>query len=333
LILLTGATGFIGSHTWIELMTFGMDVIGIDNFSNSNPSVCKRIQQLIGKEINFKKGDVCDSVFIESIFQEYPIHAVIHFAALKAVGESVEKPLDYYANNVMGLLNLVQACLSHQCHQFVFSSSATVYGDPLQVPIQETHPLQPTNPYGKTKWVSEMMLQDVVKANPEFHVAKLRYFNPIGAHSSGLIGEQANGIPNNLMPYLTKVAFGELDKLFIFGGDWPTHDGTGVRDYIHVTDLARGHVAALRYLNDHQQSITINLGTGKGTSVLDLIQAFEQVSSIQIPYEIVDRRAGDIAICYADPLLAEQLIGWKATYDLKQMCQDSWRWQKMSAQV
>ena len=330
MILLTGATGFIGSHTWIELMTSGMEVIGIDNFSNSNPNVCKRIQQIIGKEINFKKGDVCDSLFLESIFQEYPIHAVIHFAALKAVGASVEKPLDYYSNNVMGIINLVDTCLRHQCHQFVFSSSATVYGDPLSVPVNETHPIQPSNPYGKTKWMGEVILQDVVKSQPEFHVATLRYFNPIGAHSSGLIGEHPNGIPNNLMPYLTKVAIGELDKLFIFGGDWPTPDGTGVRDYIHVTDLARGHIAALHYLDAHQQSLTVNLGTGKGTSVLDLIQAFEQVSSIKIPYQIIDRRAGDISTCYGDPLLAEKLMGWKSMYDLKQMCQDSWRWQKMS---
>ena len=278
-----------------------MEVIGIDNFSNSNPNVCKRIQQIIGKEINFKKGDVCDSLFLESIFQEYPIHAVIHFAALKAVGASVEKPLDYYSNNVMGIINLVDTCLRHQCHQFVFSSSATVYGDPLSVPVNETHPIQPSNPYGKTKWMGEVILQDVVKSQP-----------------------------NNLMPYLTKVAIGELDKLFIFGGDWPTPDGTGVRDYIHVTDLARGHIAALHYLDAHQQSLTVNLGTGKGTSVLDLIQAFEQVSSIKIPYQIIDRRAGDISTCYGDPLLAEKLMGWKSMYDLKQMCQDSWRWQKMS---
>ena len=333
MILVTGATGYIGSHTWTELLSSGEEVIGVDNFSNSIPSVCERIQQITQKEIKFKKGNICDSQFIEAIFREFPIKSVMHFAASKAVAESVDQPIQYYVNNIGGLLSLLEACKKYQCNEFIFSSSATVYGNPQQIPIDENHSLNPTNPYGNTKYMSEIILKDFANSTAHFKYASLRYFNPIGAHESGLIGEAPQGIPNNLMPYLTKVANGELDKLFIFGGDWPTPDGTGIRDYIHVTDLARGHLAALSHLKSHQKCFTVNLGTGKGTSVLNLIKAFEQVSSISIPYEIIDRRPGDIAVCYADPSLALKLIGWKADHNLMQMCQDSWRWQQMSSQI
>lgn len=333
MILLTGATGYIGSHTWTELITSGADVIGIDNFSNSNPSVCERIQQITQKEIKFKKGDVCDPIFISSIFKEFPIRSVIHFAAVKAVGESVVNPIKYYSNNIVGLLTLLEACNQYECPEFIFSSSATVYGNPIQVPINEEHPLNPTNPYGNTKWMSEIILADYARNHPNFRMALLRYFNPIGAHESGLIGEDPQGIPNNLMPYITQVAIGKLRHLQVYGDDWPTVDGTGVRDYIHVVDLAKGHLAALDYLNKKQNCITVNLGTGKGTSVLELIHAFEKANGVNIPYDIVERRSGDIATCYTDPTLANQLLAWKAEYGIERMCKDSWRWQLHSAKL
>lgn len=332
MILLTGATGYIGSHTWAELISSGADVIGVDNFSNSNPSVCERLKKVTHKNIIFKQGNVCDGKFLEDLFQEYLIEAVIHFAALKVPSDSLKSPLSYYENNINGLIQLLSVCKKFKCDQFIFSSSANVYGNTNQVPVVENHHMSPTNPYGNTKWMGEIILRDFVHSHPNFRVATLRYFNPIGAHASGFIGEQVESTPDNLMPYITKVAVGQLDQLSIFGGDWPTHDGTGVRDYIHVVDLAKGHISALQYLQKQQKSITANLGTGKGTSVLDLVHAFESATSIKIPYKIINRRPGDIAISYADPTLANQALGWKAKYDIKQMCVDSWRWQVNSSQ-
>lgn len=330
MILLTGATGYIGSHTWVELLLAGHEVVGIDNFSNSNPKVLDRIKQISSQEPVFYTGDVRDRVALNQIFQTHKIQAVIHFAALKAVGESVQKPVEYYQNNLSGLLMLAEVMQDYKCNHFVFSSSATVYHPNNPIPYQEDMPLGSTSPYGWSKYMSEQILRDIEIANHDFSVAYLRYFNPVGAHASGLIGEDPRGVPNNLMPYVTQVAVGQRDYLSVYGGDWPTEDGTGVRDYIHVVDLARGHVKALDYLLSGNGSVTANLGAGKGYSVLDLVKAFEKASNKKIPYKIVGRRAGDVGISYADTSVAQTKLEWDAKYDLNRMCEDSWRWQSMN---
>jgi UDP-glucose 4-epimerase len=327
MILLTGATGYIGSHTWVTLLEAGYSVIGLDNFSNSSPRVIERIKRITQRELMFVEGDVQDEQLLSDLFEKYSIEGVIHFAALKAVGESVQKPLSYYANNINGLLSLLKVMGSFNCSTFVFSSSATVYHPNNPIPYVEDMPLGSTSPYGWTKCMSEQILRDLEVSNPDWRIAYLRYFNPVGAHPSGLIGEDPRGVPNNLMPFMTQVAVGKRKELSIFGGDWPTHDGTGVRDYIHVQDLARGHVKAIDYLLSQKKSLTVNLGAGKGYSVLDLLRAFERASKQKIPYQIVDRRSGDIAAFYANASLAEQLLNWRVEFDLDAMCRDSWRWQ------
>jgi UDP-glucose 4-epimerase len=327
MILLTGATGYIGSHTWVTLLEAGYSVIGLDNFLNSSPRVIERIKQITQRELIFVEGDVQDKQLLSDLFEKYSIEGVIHFAALKAVGESVQKPLSYYANNINSLLSLLKVMGSFNCGTFVFSSSATVYHPNNSIPYVEDMPLGSTSPYGWTKYMSEQILRDLEVSNPDWRVAYLRYFNPVGAHPSGLIGEDPRGVPNNLMPFMTQVAVGKRKELSIFGGDWPTHDGTGVRDYIHVQDLARGHVKAIDYLLNQKKSLTVNLGAGKGYSVLDLVRAFERASKQKIPYQIVDRRSGDIAAFYANASLAEQLLNWRVEFDLDAMCRDSWRWQ------
>lgn len=330
MILLTGAAGYIGSHTWVELLSARYQVIGFDNFCNSNPNVIDRIKKITSQNPEFIQGDVCDQGALNEVFVKYPIEAVIHFAALKAVGESVQKPIEYYQNNLMGLLKLTQIMGEHHCHNFVFSSSATVYHPNNPIPYIEGMPLGSTSPYGWTKFMSEQILRDIEVSNPQWVIAYLRYFNPVGAHESGLIGEDPRGIPNNLMPYVTQVAVGKRDWLSIYGDDWPTHDGTGVRDYIHVVDLARGHVKAVDYLLHKQESLTVNLGAGKGYSVLDLVKAFEKASNKVIPYKIVQRRPGDIAAFYADASKAKEKLDWEVEYNLQRMCEDSWRWQSMN---
>ena len=330
MILLTGAAGYIGSHTWVELMSAGHQVVGIDNFSNSNPKVLERIRLITQQEPTFFNGDVRDTKVLDHIFDLHPIEAVIHFAALKAVGESVQKPIEYYQNNLQGLLTLTKVMRDRACKNFVFSSSATVYHPSNPIPYQEGMPLGSTSPYGWTKYMSEQMLRDIEAAYPHWHVAYLRYFNPVGAHVSGLIGEDPKGVPNNLMPYVTQVAVGKRDFLSVYGGDWPTHDGTGVRDYIHVVDLAHGHVKAVDYLLAGNGSLTVNLGAGRGYSVLDLVRAFECASGKRVPYQIVGRRAGDIAEFYADASLARDKLGWTVEHDINRMCEDSWRWQSMN---
>jgi UDP-glucose 4-epimerase len=327
MILLTGATGYIGSHTWVTLLEAGYSVIGLDNFSNSSPRVIERIKRITQRELMFVEGDVQDEQLLSDLFEKYSIEGVIHFAALKAVGESVQKPLSYYANNVNGLLSLLKVMGVFNCVTFVFSSSATVYHPNNPIPYVEDMPLGSTSPYGWTKCMSEQILRDLEVSNPDWRIAYLRYFNPVGAHPSGLIGEDPKGVPNNLMPFMTQVAVGKRKELSIFGGDWSTHDGTGVRDYIHVQDLARGHVKAIDYLLSQKKSLTVNLGAGKGYSVLDLLRAFEGASKQKIPYQIVDRRSGDIAAFYANASLAEQLLNWRVEFDLDAMCRDSWRWQ------
>ena len=325
-ILVTGGAGFIGSHTCIALLEAGHSVIIADNLSNSKSETVMKIMDIADKEVTFYEMDVTDAEAVDIIFRNYRIDGVIHFAGLKAVGESVEKPLEYYYNNIGSTMVLVKACQKYGVNRFVFSSSATVYGD-NKVPFVETMELLPTtNPYGETKVISERILTDIAKANPTFSVSLLRYFNPVGAHESGLIGEAPNGIPNNLMPYVTQVAKGKLEKLRVFGNDYPTVDGTGVRDYIHVVDLAEGHVAALENLSEGVH--VYNLGTGKGTSVLELVKAFEEANDIEVPYEIVDRRPGDIAACYADASKAKRELGWTAKRDVIAMCRDSWRFEK-----
>ncbi len=330
LILLTGATGYIGSHTWCALLAAGYDVIGLDNLCNSSVKVLDRIAEITQQTPNFVEGDVRDAALLDVLFLQNNISAAIHFAALKAVGESVQNPLGYYENNLIGLLTLSRAMQKHGVKTFVFSSSATVYGDPHAVPILENFPLSATNPYGQTKLMSEQILRDLEKSDKCWRIGYLRYFNPVGAHESGLIGEDPGGVPNNLMPYVAQVAIGKRDMLRVYGGDYPTPDGTGVRDYIHVMDLAQGHVAALSYLFDKGASLTVNLGTGQGYSVLEVIAAYAKVSGKSIPYEIVARRAGDIAACYAQPSLAAELLGWRATRGLDAMCADSWRWQSLN---
>jgi UDP-glucose 4-epimerase len=328
MILVTGGAGFIGSHTCIVLTKSGYSTVIIDNLSNSRPSVIDRLEQICGTRPNFAQGDIRDAEFLDRIFAEYHITAVIHFAGLKAVGESVEKPLKYYDNNVRGTLELLAAMRRANVKTLVFSSSATVYGDPASVPIRENFPRSPTNPYGRSKLIIEEILEDLQRAEPDWRIASLRYFNPAGAHESGLIGEDPQGIPNNLVPYLAQVAVGRLEKLNVFGGDYPTPDGTGVRDYIHVMDLAEGHVAAIDYLEQAGGLLTVNLGTGKGTTVLEMICAFARASGRSIPYQIVGRRPGDIAQCYADPQKANLILGWQAKRDIDKMCADAWRWQQ-----
>lgn len=329
-ILLTGATGYIGSHTWVELLAAGYDVIGLDNFSNSNKKVLERIEKISGKKPTFIEGDVRDYELLDKLFQAYEIDGAVHFAALKAVGESVSNPLAYYDNNLNGLLVLSKVMSEHNTKNIVFSSSACVYGDPAQVPITESATLQPTNPYGQTKLMSEQILRDLEVSDPAWRVAYLRYFNPSGAHESGLIGEDPKGTPNNLSPLVARVAVGRMPKLMVYGNDWPTSDGTGVRDYIHVVDLAKGHVKAIEYLLSGKPSLTVNLGTGQGYSVLQMIEAYQKASGKPIPYELTQRRPGDIATCFADTALALKTLGWKAEYGLEKMCADGWRWQSMN---
>ena len=324
MILVTGGTGYIGSHTVVELQQSGYDVVIVDNLINSKVDALEKIAAITGKTPKFYEADVCDRDALVKIFTENKIDAVIHFAGLKAVGESVRKPLEYYSNNIVGTLVLLDVMREFGCKQFVFSSSATVYGANNIAPYTEEMPTSATNPYGQTKFMQEIMLRDIAAANPDMGVALLRYFNPIGAHESGLLGEDPNGIPNNLMPYICKVAVGKLPRLNVFGDDYDTPDGTGVRDYIHVVDLAKGHLAALRYLEKIPGVLTVNLGTGKGSSVLDIVKAFEAASGVKIPYVITDRRPGDIATCYASTDKAKELLGWVAEKSLEEMCRDSW---------
>jgi UDP-glucose 4-epimerase len=326
-ILLTGGAGYIGSHTCVALSQAGDTPVILDNFSNSHRGVLQRLQAITGKPVRCEEGDVLDTAWVEAVLRRHDIGGVIHLAGAKAVGESVANPLKYYRNNVGGAVSLLQAMSAAGCRAIVFSSSATVYGDPASVPIAEHFPRSHTNPYGHTKLVVEDMLQAVRAASPDWRVAVLRYFNPVGAHESGLIGEDPAGIPNNLMPYITQVAMGKRPHLQVFGNDYPTPDGTGVRDYIHVSDLAEGHVAALKALLESGESLTVNLGTGRGHSVLEVVRAFESASGKPLPHRIVPRRPGDVAQCYADPSLAERLLGWRASRSLDQMCADSWRWQ------
>ena len=329
-ILVTGGTGYIGSHTVVELQNAGYETVIIDNLSNSNPEVLNRIEAITGKRPKFYEADIRDKAALKKIFAENPdIESCIHFAGLKAVGESVSKPMEYYNNNIYGTLCLVESMRDAGVKNIVFSSSATVYGDPAFVPITEECPKgQCTNPYGWTKSMLEQILSDITVADKEWNVILLRYFNPIGAHKSGTMGENPSGIPNNLMPYITQVAVGKRDHLNVFGNDYDTHDGTGVRDYIHVVDLALGHVKALNKIKENCGLKIYNLGTGHGYSVLDIVKAFEQASGVKVPYEITARRPGDIATCYADASLAKKELGWEAQFGIKEMCEDSWRWQK-----
>ena len=330
MILVTGGTGYIGSHTCVELMTAGEEVLLLDNLCNSRADVVARLQQITGKQALFETGDIRDEALLERLFSQYPIKAVIHFAGLKAVGESVSEPLRYYDNNVSGTLTLLQVMARHDVKTLVFSSSATVYGEPEQLPLTENARLQPTNPYGHSKLMIEQILLDLSASDPQWRIGILRYFNPVGAHESGLIGEAPNGIPNNLMPYITRVARGDARYLSVFGGDYPTPDGTGVRDYIHVVDLAQGHLKALAYLTDHAGAEIFNLGTGQGYSVLEMVAAFERASGSKVDYRIAPRRPGDVASCYADPSKAQSMLHWKALRGLAAMCEDSWRWAQNS---
>lgn len=334
-VLVTGGAGYIGSHTCVELLNAGFTPIIVDNLCNSSVESLQRVATITGKAVpTFYEGDIRNAELLDKIFQTHSIDSVIHFAGLKAVGESVEKPLAYYDNNVTGTIQLLQAMQRHQVKCIVFSSSATVYGDPHTTPIQEHFPLSATNAYGRSKLMIEEMLGDLYRADPAWKIALLRYFNPVGAHSSGLIGEDPQGIPNNLMPYIARVAVGTYEYLSVFGGDYPTPDGTGVRDYIHVVDLAKGHVKALEAFQrpTTPDLLTVNLGTGQGYSVLDMVNAFAQASGCEIPYRIVARRAGDIACCYADPAKAQELLQWIAEKDLTAMCNDAWNWQRNNPQ-
>ena len=330
MILVTGATGYIGSHTWVALAEAGLPVLGLDNYANSSPRVLERLKALGCDTSSFIEADVTDARALAAVFSAHPIEAVIHFAAFKAVGESVAKPLAYWRNNVGGLVTLCGAMQEAGCTRIVYSSTATVYGQPEVLPVREDAPLAPSSPYASTKLAGERVLAEQEVAVPGWRSAVLRYFNPVGAHASGLIGEAPQGTPNNLMPYVTQVAVGQREKLRVFGNDYDTPDGTGVRDYIHVVDLAAGHVAAVQRLLAHNDSFTVNLGTGRGYSVLEVIRAFEQASGRRVPFEIVPRRPGDVAACYADPTLAQQLLGWRAERGLAEMCADSWRWQSMN---
>lgn len=326
-VLVTGASGYIGSHTCVELIDAGFDIVALDNLSNSAPEALRRVERLTGANITFYEADVRDRAALDALLKQEQITACIHFAGLKAVGESVAEPLKYFDNNVGGTVTLLQALGAAGIKRFLFSSSATVYGDPKTVPIPEEAPLQATNPYGRSKLIVEHILTDLAKSDPSWAIGILRYFNPAGAHPSGMIGEDPRGIPNNLMPFISQVAVGRRDKLSVFGGDYPTPDGTGVRDYIHVVDLARGHVAALESVRRSDKCMTVNLGTGQGYSVLEMVHAFEAACGRDLPYQIVDRRPGDIASCYANPSLAYEALGWRAEKGLEDMCADHWRWQ------
>ncbi|AOJ61831.1 UDP-glucose 4-epimerase [Burkholderia ubonensis] len=327
-ILVTGGAGYIGSHTAVELLDHGYDVVIVDNLVNSKAESVRRVAQINGKTPAFHQVDVCDEAALAKVFDAHPITGAIHFAALKSVGESVAKPLEYYQNNIGGLLTVLKVMRERNVKQFVFSSSATVYGVPERSPIDESFPLSATNPYGQSKLIAEQVLRDLELSDPSWRIATLRYFNPVGAHASGLIGEDPAGIPNNLMPYVAQVAVGKLAKLRVFGSDYPTPDGTGVRDYIHVVDLAQGHIAALDALVKRDASFVVNLGTGQGYSVLEVVRAFEKASGRPVPYELVARRPGDVAECYANPQAAADVIGWRAKFGLDEMCVDHWRWQE-----
>lgn len=332
-ILVTGGAGYIGSHTVVELQNAGYDVVVLDNLSNASEKALDRVSKITGKPVKFYKADILDRDALNDIFDKETIESCIHFAGLKAVGESVVKPWEYYENNIAGTLTLVDVMRKNNVKNIIFSSSATVYGDPAQIPITEECPKgQCTNPYGWTKSMLEQVLTDIQKADPEWNVMLLRYFNPIGAHKSGTIGENPNGIPNNLMPYITQVAVGKLKELGVFGNDYDTPDGTGVRDYIHVVDLAKGHVKALKKIAENPGLAIYNLGTGKGYSVLDIVKNFEAATGVKIPYVIKPRRAGDIATCYCDASKAEKELGWKAENGIREMCEDSWRWQSNNPQ-
>ncbi len=326
-ILVTGGTGYIGSHTCVELLNQGYEIIIVDNFSNSKPELLNRIQEITNKKIKFYQLDILDKVALDKVFLENKIDAVMHFAGLKSVGESVSVPISYYHNNITGTLVLCEIMKKHNVKKMVFSSSATVYGEPESVPICENFPLSATNPYGRTKLMIEEILHDIYSSDNEWSVALLRYFNPIGAHESGRIGEDPNGIPNNLMPYITQVAVGKRETLRVFGSDYDTHDGTGVRDYIHVVDLARGHLKALEKIINSKGIDSYNLGTGVGYSVLDLVNNFEKATNQKIPYIITERRPGDIDKCYANPMKAKSVLGWTSQKTMKDMCSDAWRWQ------
>jgi UDP-glucose 4-epimerase len=327
-ILLTGGAGYIGSHTYIALAEAGYTPIILDNFSNSHSAVLSRLSHISGMQMVCEDGDVCDRSFVEDVIKSYQISAVIHFAAFKSVGESISNPLEYYRNNQGGLISLLEAMDATKCRTLVYSSSATVYGEPASVPITEDFPRMHTNPYGHTKLVGEDVLTSLRVANPNWCVGVLRYFNPVGAHPSGLIGEDSSCVPNNLMPYVAQVAVGKLDYLSVFGNDYPTPDGTGIRDYIHVMDLAEGHVAAMKVLLERRESFTVNLGTGQGNSVLELVRTFEQVSGKLVPIKIAHRRPGDVAECWADPSNAQRILNWRAQKTLADMCADVWRWQQ-----
>ena len=326
-ILVTGGAGYIGSHTIVLLIEAGYEVVIFDNFCNSSREAVRRVEKIVGQEIPTMEGDVRNREDLHNVFNTHKIDAVIHFAGLKAVGESVEQPLRYYDNNVHGTTVLCEVMAAHDCRSIVFSSSATVYGDPHTTPILESFPLSATNPYGRSKLFVEEILRDLYISDNAWKVVLLRYFNPVGAHSSGTIGEDPNGIPNNLMPFIAQTAVGKRDSLSVFGNDYNTHDGTGVRDYIHVMDLADGHVKALDKIKDFTEVMTINLGTGTGYSVLDMVNAFEKASGQKVPYRIAPRRAGDIATCYADPGYAKEILGWEAKRSIKEMCEDTWKWQ------
>jgi len=326
-ILVTGGAGYIGSHTCILLIEAGYHVIVLDNFSNASKESINRVEKIVGKEITLVEGDIRNRDDLHKVFNAHKIDAVIHFAGLKAVGESVAEPLKYYDNNIHGTIVLCEVMAEHGCKSIVFSSSATVYGDPHTTPIKENFPLSTTNPYGRSKLFIEEMLRDLYISDNRWKIVLLRYFNPVGAHISGTIGEDPHGIPNNLMPFIAQTAVGKREYLSVLGDDYDTHDGTGVRDYIHVMDLADGHVKALDKMGDFNQVMTINLGTGNGYSVLDMVKAFEKASGKQVPYTIAPRRAGDIAKCFADPSYAKKILGWEATRSIDEMCEDSWRWQ------
>ncbi len=326
-ILLTGGAGYIGSHTFVELVTAGFKPVILDNYYNAKPEVLKRLETITGQPVEFVEADIRDRAALDAVFAKWQFSAVVHFAGLKAVGESVAKPLMYYDNNVAGTVRLLEAMQAAGVKKLVFSSSATVYGDPHAVPICEDFPLSATNPYGRSKLMIEDILRDLYQSDSSWDIALLRYFNPVGAHASGLIGEDPQGIPNNLMPFIAQVAVGKREKLSVFGNDYPTPDGTGVRDYIHVVDLAKGHVSALQKLAGQSGLVTVNLGTGQGYSVLEMVAAFSKACGKPIPYQIVERRPGDIAACYADPANALEVLGWKAEKTLEDMCADGWRWQ------
>lgn len=329
-MLVTGGAGYIGSHTCVLLLEAGYEVVVLDNFSNASKESLRRVEEITGKQIVLVEGDIRNRDDLETVFGSHTIDAVVHFAGLKAVGESVEQPLRYYENNICGTVQLCEVMGEYGCKQIVFSSSATVYGDPHTTPIKEDFPLSATNPYGRSKLIIEEILRDLYVSDNSWKIVLLRYFNPVGAHASGMIGEDPNGIPNNLMPFIAQTAVGRREKLSVFGDDYDTPDGTGVRDYIHVVDLAEGHLKALEKIGEVDGVLAVNLGTGKGYSVLDMVKAFEKASGKKVPYEIAPRRSGDIAKCYADPSYAKELLGWEATKGIEEMCEDTWRWQSMN---